>query len=248
MPVATSLAGLWSSAPPARDSFPPRLPEELPEPARRYLEHAVAPGTPLAGAVRLRMHGEIKLNLWRRFTAEQVIRRDGNMIWRARTRFAGIPVSGYDRLVDGEAAQRWKMLGIIPAMKASGPDITRSTAGRLIAESIWLPSILAAPEVLWRAVDERHVDARLTVAGETGDLRLELDDAGAVRSLALSRWGNPGDTPFHYEDFGGVVEDEATFGGFTIPSRLRAGWQFGSAQFEESGEFFRVTVDSAEYG
>jgi hypothetical protein len=32
----------------------------LPEPARRYVAHAVAPGAFVATAVRLSMHGEIK--------------------------------------------------------------------------------------------------------------------------------------------------------------------------------------------
>ena len=45
----------------------------LPEAARRYLEHAIAPGTPLATVVRLRMRGKIKLKRWLPFRAEEVI-------------------------------------------------------------------------------------------------------------------------------------------------------------------------------
>jgi hypothetical protein len=36
-------------------------------------------------------------------------------------------------------------------------------------------------------------------------------------------------------------------GGFTIPTRLRIGWYFGTSLFEADGEFFRVTVDRAAY-
>ncbi|WP_408648826.1 DUF6920 family protein [Tumidithrix elongata] len=50
------------------DEFSDRL-----ETVRRYLEHAIAPETKLASAVRLRMHGEIKLKDWLPFKAEQVI-------------------------------------------------------------------------------------------------------------------------------------------------------------------------------
>jgi len=46
----------------------------LPEAARRYLGHAIAPGTVLASSVRLWMHGQIKLERWLPFVAEQVIR------------------------------------------------------------------------------------------------------------------------------------------------------------------------------
>ena len=77
---------LWTSAPPAERDFEPRELSHLPEIVQRYLAHSIAPGTPLASAVRMRMHGTIKLKKWRRFKAEQVIVRDRGMIWQARMR------------------------------------------------------------------------------------------------------------------------------------------------------------------
>jgi hypothetical protein len=44
-----------------------------------------------------------------------------------------------------------------------------------------------------------------------------------------------------------VTEEEPTFSGFTVPSRIRAGWYFGTERFERDGEFFRATVEEAEY-
>ena len=43
-------------------------------------------------------------------------------------------------------------------------------------------------------------------------------------------------------DFGGIIEEEGTFCGYTIPTRLRIGWYFGTERFESEGEFFRVTI------
>lgn len=63
----------------------------------------------------------------------------------------------------------------------------------------------------------------------------------------MPHWGNPGGAEFGYEDFGGVVVEEGTFGDYTIPTRLRIGWYFGTDRFEPEGEFFRVTVDEATY-
>ena len=65
---------LWNSAPSYERAFEPARLSELPEPARKYLEHAITPGTRFASAVRLQMHGEIKLKGWSSFSAEQVIR------------------------------------------------------------------------------------------------------------------------------------------------------------------------------
>ena len=73
MSTQPSLDELWNSAPPSDRAFDTRQLSGLPEGARRYLEHTIVAGTPLATAVRLRMHGEIKLKGWCPFSAEQVI-------------------------------------------------------------------------------------------------------------------------------------------------------------------------------
>jgi hypothetical protein len=37
------------------------------------------------------------------------------------------------------------------------------------------------------------------------------------------------------------------FGEYTIPTRLRLGWFFGSDRFESEGEFFRCSINNAIY-
>ena len=55
------IEALWGSVQPIEDVFVANKIAGLPEAAQRYFEHAIAPDTLLASAVRLRMHGEIKL-------------------------------------------------------------------------------------------------------------------------------------------------------------------------------------------
>ena len=55
--------------------------DHLPEPARRWLLHSIAPGTGLARAARLSMRGTIRIGAWRPFTAHQVIRPDTGFVW-----------------------------------------------------------------------------------------------------------------------------------------------------------------------
>ena len=242
-----SLDELWQTAPSGGRAFATAQVAELPAPARRYLAHAIAPGTRLASAVRLRMHGEIKLRGWLPFTAEQVIRRDRGMIWRAAVRMRGLPVTGFDRIVDGEGVMRWKLLGLLPLVTASGPDVTRSAVGRLAAESIWLPSAFCGEDVSWTAPDPSQARVSLTVQGHPMDLVLTIAERGRLQSLLMQRWGNPEGAKFHLADFGGVVEEEARFAGYTIPARVRIGWHFGSDQFAAEGEFSRATVDDASF-
>ncbi|WP_414637313.1 DUF6544 family protein [Actinophytocola sp.] len=51
--------------------FDPARAAGLPEPARRWLSHAIAAGVPLLTSVELIMHGQIRLGGWRSFTATQ---------------------------------------------------------------------------------------------------------------------------------------------------------------------------------
>lgn len=242
-----TLEELWETAPPGEEDFRAERVATFPEPARRYLEHAIAEGTRVASAVRLRMHGEIRLKGWLPFRAEQVICRDRGMIWRATVRMFGLPIRGSDRFVDGGGALRWKLLGLVPVMSASGPDIDRSAADRVRAESVWLPSTLLGPEVEWSAPDAARARARLAIGGHEGEVELVIDGDGRLEAVRAERWGDPDGRGWRLAGFGGVAEREATFGGYTIPTRLRIGWHFGTERFHEDGEFFRATIDEAEY-
>jgi len=76
---------------------------------------------------------------------------------------------------------------------------------------------------------------------------LTVGETGRLETVKTSRWGNPEGGEFHTVDFGAVAEEEATFHGYTIPTRLRVGWHFVNGQFESDGEFFRVTIDDVVF-
>ncbi|MFE1743739.1 DUF6920 family protein [Coleofasciculus sp. H7-2] len=243
-----SLNDLWESASIDDMVFYPELLIDLPDLTRRYLEHAIAPGTPLASAVRLWMHGEIKIGKkWHSFKGEEVICWNRGMIWQAKTWMQGLPIWGADRIVDGVGEMQWKILGLFPVMQASGDDLTRSGVGRVQTELVWLPSVLCSPNVLWTELGASAVQAHFTAFKEPAKFTLTVNNRGMLERVKIDRWGNPEGEAFHYVDFGGIVEESSTFGGYTIPTRLRVGWYFGSDRFESDGEFFRCTIDKAIY-
>ncbi|MFO7566754.1 MAG: DUF6544 family protein [Enhygromyxa sp.] len=244
-----SLEALWDADEERPlDRFDPAQIAGLPAPARRYLEHGIEPGAPLYRAVRLRMHGEIKLGGWHPFVAEQVLRSGRGFVWRARARLMRVVhVKGQDSFVDGAGQMRWRLLGIIPVMSAEGPDLSRSAAGRAEIDSIFLPSSLLDPAVEWAAGDQQEVELSVAVPGDCGRLRLRVDEQGRLREVSMLRWGRPEGGDYHEVSFGGYLDAERRFGQLTIPTRIRAGWYFGSDRFSEEGEFFRATIDSVEF-
>jgi hypothetical protein len=240
--VMSSLNSLWQF--PTQDTVRPfHLAdfEASPETAQAYLRHAIAEGTPLARAVRLTMTGEIKLKGWLPFTATQVVRADGGFVWSARVQKGLMFITGFDKFVERVGEMRWKLLGLFPVMTGSGPDISRSAGDRFAIERIMLPSALCRPEVRWTS----EGGAVTAEEPRISPITLGLNPTGAAKSVSMLRWGNPDGGAFGLFPFGGLVEEEKTWGGYTIPSRLRIGWHFGTDRFEE-GEFFRAQITSAE--
>lgn len=193
------------------------------------------------------MHGEIKLKGWHPFSAEQVIYWGRGMIWQASVRVHGLIMRGSDRFLDRSGAMQWKLFGILPFINATGPDITRSAAGRVNIESLWLPSALLRPEVEWTAADSTHPHAQFSAHTETAGLDYTVNENGELKTVSMLRWGNPDNGKFRYVPFGGLIEESGTFDGYTIPTKVRVGWYFGSERFDSEGEFFRATIDDAAY-
>lgn len=242
-----SVDELWQTSPATNRAFSPDTVAHLPEPARRYLNHAIQPGAPLASTVRLTQHGQIKLKDWCDFTAQQVNRIDGKLVWAGTVKQRGISITGSDCLYGGEAAMKWSAFGFIPVTKADGPDVTRSMVGRYQAEAIWLPTLLVNDEVTWDSNGENKATAHIATVGFKASLSMQIRADGGLEQVSFMRWGNPAGEDFMYEDFGAIVEAERTFGEYTLPSKLRVGWYFGTRKFESDGEFFRVNVDRAEF-
>jgi len=194
------------------------------------------------------MRGEIRLKAtWHRFNAGQVIRWNRGFVWRAKLRMKGLPVTGFDRWIDGRGAMRWSLLGIVPIVMASGPDVSRSAADRMLTEAVWLPSVLLDRGVTWSEQDATHVGADVKLREQCAPFELSLDEQGRICSVRMLRWGNPGGKGYSALPFGGMAEEERCFDGFTIPSKLRIGWYSGTDRFEPEGEFLRCTVGEAVY-
>jgi hypothetical protein len=225
---------------PAPDSFSEHELESLPDPVRRYFEAAIAPGTPLATSARFRMVGSIKLGeRWVPFRARQIEAPHHGFVWFAR---AGVIV-GSDRYADGHGVMNWRVLGLISVMRADGPDVSRSAAGRVGAEAVWVPTaLLPRFGATWTATDPHHVKARYRLDETDIELHFTLGDDARVRCVVFDRWGDPDSTgSWGYHPFGFEVTGHASFDGVTIPSSGRAGWFYGTDRWNE-GEFFRAEI------
>lgn len=235
---------------PETTRFDPEMVAELPDPARRYLLHAIAPGTPLARSVEFSMHGAIRLEDDAGplpMQARQVLAPPHGFIWEAEVGEGLMQIHGFDRYVDGRGAMRWWLQDLVPVVRADGPNVTRSAAGRLAGEAVMLPSaLLPRRGVRWEAIDEQRARFILTVGEEQVESVITVDADGRLERAEVRRWnGDPANGPVGYQPF--VVDQmasEATFDGYTVPAHFRAGWRLGGA---DEKPFFYATIETASY-
>lgn len=213
--------------------FDPSLVAGLPEPARRFFSFAIAPGTPLWTVAEIEMSGLFALGdkdapNYMRMTAEQTLAAPHGFVWSMRSGRGAIRVSGSD---SGSWTRFWTM-GLAPVARSGGTrDHARSAFGRSVSEAVfWTPAaLLPGPGVRWEAIDADT--ARVTVTH--GDLNQSVDVTvgpdGEPSKVEFPRWTNANaEKVFRIQPFGGYLSEFRTFAGFTLPTHVEAGNEFGT--------------------
>jgi hypothetical protein len=221
--------------------------------ARRYLEHAIAPGTVLDGSVELEMEGRIGLSPGAEktpFRARQLLAVPGGLIWQAEVGRGLCKVTGSDSYGDRVGEMLWFLWQAIPVVRGSGPDVTLSAAGRVAVEAaLLLPSALHPSfGACWEAGDDRVATVHLKVGELDLSPTLHVDPNRRLLRIEMMRWepSGPSGAP---EEVRWVVEGfdetaEAIFGGYTLPTTVRVTKNAGTPQVDT---FFEARILSAKY-
>ena len=230
-------------------SFDPTTLADLPPPAQRLLARALPSRTTLTSTVELSMDGEIKLGgRWLAFTAEQILSAGEGFVWSPVVGGRLVRFVGADLLTADDARMEFRLHGLVPVVRASGPDVRRSAQGRLAAETVaWLPQALT-PQLgaRWTPVDDERAIVTLDTAGADTDVEVVVDGDGRILRLGLDRWNSSADPP-RVEPFGGSVDSTFTASnGVQISGRGDAGWGVGTAN-EADGTFFRYRITEATF-
>lgn len=225
---------------------------DQPEIAQRYFAHAIATGTPLASVVELEMRGTFLLgdkDKHQRYAmnARQVLRPPFEFVWMPVLKSGPMTITGSDALADGRAWTRFWINGLVPvANVGSSPDLVRSASFRAATEGIWVPaSLLPQNGVKWEQTGKDRARVTVTAVKPAIILDLTLSSDGAVREIVGQRWSNANaGKEFRLQPFGGTVEAEASFGGYTIPSRVSVGNHYGTGDYLP---FFQAEIVRASF-
>ncbi|WP_051631091.1 DUF6544 family protein [Afifella pfennigii] len=233
-------------------TFDPAMIADLPEPARRYLSYAIAPGTPLLTTVELRMVGTFVLGEPARhrilaMEARQVLSPPHGFVWMPDIGSKIIRIWGSDGYTAGRAWTRFWLWGVIPVARLAGRgDLALSAAGRAVMEAIWAPaSLLPQNGACWQRAGEDAARVSFKVAGRELVATLTLSGEGRPVGISAMRWSNANPQgAFRWQPFGGSIEETGTFDGYTIPTRIEVGNHYGTKSYFP---FFRAAIVEARY-
>lgn len=239
------LIRLASSEPRA---FTPDLVAGLPEPARRYFAFTIAPGTPLRTVVEIGMQGEIGLGTreapgYRPMTARQVLAPPHGLVWQLESG----AMAGSDAALPGRSWTRFWLFGLLPVVRASGPDHLRSAFGRVVAEgAFWVPaSLLPGGHVRWKPLDENSARATVSTGGLEQSVDITVDEHGAPTKVVIQRWSNVNaEQAFRAQPFGGHLSRFEWFDGYRLPTHVEGGNHIGTPAYFP---FFKADVTAIRY-
>jgi hypothetical protein len=229
----TEMARLRAMQPNAPAVFDPAMVADLPEPARRYFLHAIAPGTPLFTVAEIEMTGQFSLGTkeapnYLPMRARQVLASPHGFVWAMDAGSFPMTVSGSD---SGSWTRFW-LGGIAPVARVEADANTRRSAfGRHVAEAaFWTPAVLLpGPAVRWEPVDANTARAIITHEDLSQAIEITVDSQGRATQVVFPRWSNANpDKSWQIQPFGGTLSDYRDFGGFRLPTRVEAGNFFGT--------------------
>jgi hypothetical protein len=246
----SALAAIAGRAKPPIGTFDLTMVASLPEIAQRYFAHAIAPGTPLQTTVQLEMQGTFLLGDKAKYqtyamTARQILAPPSEFVWLPSMRSGIMHISGSDALVQGAGWTQFWINGLLPVVNLqASADLNRSAFTRSAMEAIWAPaSLLPANGVTWEQTGPNTARLSFTTGIEPVDMTFGPD--GRVLEVVTMRWSDANaDKTFRLQPFGGSMEAETSFQGFTIPSLVKVGNHFGTDDYLP---FFQAQITRAEY-
>jgi hypothetical protein len=232
--------------------FSAKMVKDLPPAAKRYLLHAILPGTLLAERVQMKMSGTIRqedAQGWFPFEAEEILAGGRGLVWKAKLR------TGEDSWLDGaEYYHRGKgqityfRHRFVPSVMESSFVVDRSMAGRVLIESIWLPPVFLPQRVArWENMDKLRAKVTLSIDDLSSTILMTVEEDGRLREVVIPRYHQGEGRKIEkaeWRPFGITVEEEKTFEGYRIPTKIRAGWWPGSTRYTE---VFRAEIKEATF-
>jgi len=234
-------------------TFDRQLVAALPEPARRFFESTIEPGTPLYNTAEISMHGEFSLGkkqapAYQPMKACQLLAPPYGFYWQVRSGSGLMTFLGSDAAFPGGSWTRFWLAGLLPVARMDdSSDHALSSFGRYMAEAIfWTPAaLLPSANVQWEALDNDTARVTIKHGMLTQAFDLTIDNDGHLQQVQFQRWSNANETKtYQRQSFGGHLSDFQQFEGYWLPTTVEAGNHFGTDAYFP---FFKASIERIEF-
>jgi len=204
----------------------------LPAAVQRYLRYVGVVGHPQVQGFRVRFQGRIRSGPnapWMTFSGEQHnFVRPPKRFFSMQARMNGLPVEALHAYDESGARMRVKLLSLFPVVDAGGTDFTRTETVTLLNDlCIMAPAALIEPQIRWRELDARSVEATYSNGSHTVRAVLVFDESGAL----VNFWS---------DDRPALSADGKTF----VPQR----WSTPVGGYRSQGPFRLASRGEGRYG
>jgi len=217
-------------------NYDPAMVRSLPEPAQRFFNFSIAPGSPLVPAAELDMRGELGLGSiddpkYTPMSAHQILAPPHGLVWRINVG----AISGSDGATSSTSWTRFWLFGVFPVVRVGdNNDHHRSAFGRVVAEGVfWTPAmLLPSDHVRWETIDENSARAVVTYGKLEQEVEVTVALNGQPEHVVISRWSNENThREYRLQPFGGYTGDFRQFGGYMLPTSVEGGNHFGTDEY-----------------
>lgn len=216
----------------------------LPEPARRYLEHADIVGQTLPTTVRVTQTGSIRSSEdanWMELEGVETYSLDPpGFVWRAYIPAPSAPVViGRDQYYAHAGSILMKMAALIPVADEHGPELGAAGLMRFLNEMVWFPSSFLLDSVTISPDAENSFQAQIADGDLTATATFFVDETGRLTNFRALRFNTTtGSEEIWETPYTGYTE----LAGMDLPTIGTAVWKLPDRDFT----YIELTVTSVE--
>ncbi|ABO35131.1 hypothetical protein MmarC5_0821 [Methanococcus maripaludis C5] len=226
------------------------LNENIPPVVKKFIKNSIKNGTKIPDTVILDIEGKMRTKIdetahWNDIYSKEILSKEG-FVWKAQLKSGPVTLKGADYYFKNNSEINFALYGLIPVVKESNNDITKSARGRLAIELIvWNPwAIIPDKNTKFKEVDFETFSVSFEIDGEPVKVNLKVNENGSLKEVYMNRWNKLENGSYGYIPFGGTVSDHLEKDGLKIAKTLNVGWNYGNDDYIET---FYFNVTAAEF-
>ncbi|MBB6402404.1 hypothetical protein HNP92_001726 [Methanococcus maripaludis] len=224
-----------------------RLNENISPLAKKFINNSIKNGTKIPKTAILGIEGKMRTKIdetasWNDISSKEILSKNG-FVWKAELKSGPLILKGADYYFENNSEINFALYGLIPVVKESNKDITKSASGRLAIElMVWNPwKVLMDKNTEFKDVDSETFSVSFEIDGEPVTVYLKIDDEGNLKEVYMNRWNKLENDSYEYIPFGGTISDQLEQNGLKIAKTLNVGWNYGSREYVQTF-YFNVTA------